>query len=617
MARIPRDVVEAVRDRTDIVQVVSQHVKLQRRGGSLVGLCPFHQEKSPSFNVVPAKAMYYCFGCQNGGDVFKFLMQINGLSFAEAVKELAGPAGVEIPERELSPEERRQLRARASLYDLMQAAQEFFHSKLLTSAEGQVARDYLQRRAMTQQTIEEHGLGWAPAGWTSLVDHLQNQGYPAGLILQGGLAKQSDRGNGRIYDAFRERVIIPIRDERGRVIAFGGRLLEGDGPKYINSPETPLYNKSKVLYGLEAARKAISRRDRVLLVEGYFDVLSLHQAGFTEAVATCGTSLTDTHVQKLRRLSQNIVVLMDADTAGTRAAARTLPMFVTQGMQAWRLQLPDAKDPDELIREGGPEAMEDALKLKEPLLEWYTTQKLQTYGYSDSGRSRTLDEMVDLLGHLSPAQVSTFAALLRMNEQLILQRVAERRADASSHGEAPPYHDEGPPQAQRWRPERDIVHLLWLVVHRRDQVADLMSLLDPQVLEGHGPILEPMARLLQGESLATVIHETSDVGVNRTLQAIGARTRLYSEDEAAHALGDVLHRICKPLYEGTLQRLQRQSQQLRDRGLQQEMMHTLQAVASLQTRKRTLQDAIRHGRMEDAIPLLAPIVDLPETTDSP
>ena len=285
MPRIPREVVDAVRERTDLVEVVQRHVKLSRRGSSWVGLCPFHQEKTPSFNVVPSKGIYHCFGCQAGGDVFSFLMKLEGLSFHESVTELASSVGIEVETRELSQAERRELQKRATLYDALEAAAKFYEGLLWTSDEGAVARKYLEDRAMTRETLREARVGWAPGGWNRLVDHLHAKGISANLAIDAGLAKE---GRSRPYDAFRERVVFPIRDDRGRVIGFGGRILEGDGPKYLNSPETRLYQKSRVLYGLYEARNAIQRVDRALIVEGYFDVLALRQAGFPEAIANCG-----------------------------------------------------------------------------------------------------------------------------------------------------------------------------------------------------------------------------------------------------------------------------------------------------------------------------------------
>lgn len=600
MPRIERDIVEAVRDRTDIVEVVSRHVKLQRKGSSWVGLCPFHQEKTPSFNVIPSKGMYYCFGCQAAGDVYRFLMEIEGLSFVEAVKELAGTAGVTIEERKLTPRERRAIKERATLREVLDEAQSYFQSRLWTTSEGEVARKYLETRALSVEFSQEIGIGWAPSGWSSLCDHLQNKGYPPRLILEAGLAKRRERGDG-IYDAFRARLMIPIRDERSRVIAFGGRILEGDGPKYINSPETALYHKSSVLYGLDMARKAIGKKDRVLLVEGYFDVLSLRQAGFEEAVATCGTSLTQAHIQKIRRLARTVIVLLDADEAGARAAERTLPMFIEAGIEAWRLQLPDAKDPDELVREGGPEALESALTHRESLFTWVTLRKLKQHGYSDGGKMRTLDEMLHLVGHLSPAQVSSFASLLRINESLLLERLKQHVQQQAQDPETEPYV-----QPSGWKPHRDVVHLLWLVVHRREQISDLIARLDPDVLAQHGPVKAPIARLIAGETLPAVLEDVEDSGLLRTLRAVAARSKLYTPEEATAALMDVLARLAKPLFEAHSDRLQHDLRSAQAEGSSENVRHVLRKIAEHQERKRLLGNALKSKDIESFMSLITP-----------
>jgi len=538
--------VDAIRDRTDIAEVIGRRVKLTRRGNSLVGLCPFHQEKTPSFHVIPGKDMYYCFGCQAGGDVFKFLTVIEGLSFVEAVKELAAAAGVTVEERELSPVERQQIRRRASAFELLDAAAAFFESNLWTGTEGATARDYLERRDIHPDTSRRFRLGWAPAGWTHLIDHLHKNGFSAKMAIESGVARESQQGRGP-YDAFRERVIVPIRDDRGRVIAFGGRLLQGDGPKYINSPETPFYEKSKVLYGLDLARAGIQKRDRALVVEGYFDVISLHQAGFTEAVATCGTALTREHLRRVKNLTRQVIVLLDADEAGSRAAARCLPLFVDAGVQPFRVQLQGGKDPDELLREHGPEAMEAALEQNEPLVEWVLHRKLDQFGYDAMGKERALDELAGLLSKLPSMAISRAAAILAIPEAVVRERVRHHRgrpAEPPRFDERPgPAEQEPPTPHPRWRPDVDIVHLLWLLVHRYDQIADLLSQAHPSLIAHHPPAQGPLARLLQGEPVAAVIASTEHPKMKRTLSAVVAREHLYTSEEATVATCGVLARL--------------------------------------------------------------------------
>jgi len=604
VGRIPREVVDAVRDRTDLVEVVSRHVGLKRRGRSFVGLCPFHQEKTPSFNVIPEKGIFHCFGCQAGGDAFKFLMMMDGLSFVEAVKELAGAVGIEVEDRQLTDAERRALQQRATLFDVLEAAAAFYESVLWTRPEGAPGRAYLAERGLTDETIRTARLGFAPPGWTVLVDTLHRQGYPPGLVQEAGLARPSKRGSGS-YDTLRERVTIPIRDERRRVIAFGGRLLEGDGPKYLNTPESRLYHKSRVLYGLDHARAAIGRKKRCLVVEGYFDVISLVQHGFEEAVATCGTSLTSDHLERVRRLTRDVVLLMDSDVAGTKAAARSLPLFVDAGIQPWRVELPGAKDPDELVREEGPEALEAALEAREPLFEWVVSRKLAELGASSMSRDRVLEDILPMLRKLAdPTLISRVARRLGLHEEVVHRQL--RQAPAPTMKADPT----SPPPARSWKPHVDVVHLLWLLIWRRDQVGDLLAAVSPQLLAAHEEVRPALARLLSGEPVAAVIEDTTDDGVQRTLRAVVAREKLYTEEQAPEALVSILVKLVTPLRKaaiGAWEDRVRQAERTGDVTLlveasgQRKKMHTL---------RRDLDHALRQANLTRCLDLIGEIAEL-------
>ncbi len=598
MGRIPREVVDAVRDRTDIVEVVKRHVTLLRRGGNFVGLCPFHQEKTPSFNVIPGKGIYHCFGCQASGDVFKFLMQVEGLSFVESIKELAGPAGIAIEERELTRSERQDLHKRATLYDVLEAAAGHFESLLWTQAQGQIARDYLSNREMSQETAKQARLGFAPEGWTHLVDTLHRQGFDEELALDAGLARRSTKSD-RVYDTFRGRLMIPIRDDRGRIIGFGGRILDGEGPKYINSPETRLYQKSRVLYGMHTARGSIQRKDRVLVVEGYFDVLSLQQAGFTEAIATCGTSLTPEHLERIRRMTRNVILLMDADEAGQRAAERTLPLFLQSGIQPWRLELPGAKDPDDFIRESGAEAMEEALAQRESMLEWVVRRKIA--GQVDvMSRERVAEELLPLMTSAPDLLVSKIAARLNIREESFRRRLATAARKAETVEEAPAPVDSG------WRPHRDVSHLLWLLVHRYDQTVDVLRRTDPHLLDAHAPILPAVARLVSGEPVAGILPDITDQGVSRTIAAVVARDKLYSEEGAAIAMCDILARLGGP---GRAARLRALTDDAGRAGREGDLSLLRAATAEKSTlisMERQLEQSLSEGNVEQCILLMHP-----------
>jgi DNA primase len=604
VSKLPREIVDAVRERTDIVEIVQRHVALKKRGRQYVGLCPFHQEKSPSFNVIPEKGIYHCFGCQAGGDVFRFLMTLEGLTFFEAVKELGDAIGVEVEEKELSPAERKALKQRATAYDVLEAAAAAYESWLWTGPAGAVARKYLlETRAMTPEAAKSARLGWSPGGWSRLLDYLHQQGFEAEQVANAGLAKQRERGDG-YFDFLRERLIIPIRDERGRVIAFGGRILEGDQPKYLNTPESAVYKKSNVLYGIEKARFAADskRKNRLIVVEGYFDVLALHGAGFEEAVATCGTALTPEHLEKIRRLTRDVILVMDADDAGLRAAERTLPMFVEAGIQAWRVELPGAKDPDELLRKEGPERFEQVMAAREPLFEWVVRRRVEAVGTGVMGRERALEDILPLLARLrDPSMTSRVSVRLGLPEEVVLERIRSWTPPRESEP-APP-----PPPPSGFKASRDLVHLLWLVVHRYDRVADVLSRIDPRGVPMDPVVVPTLARMLSGEPVASVLRDTSDPGLARTLQAVVARDTLYDEDSATAAVLQVVGRLVRPEWNAALGRTKDAYEQSVRGGDVATSLPLLRELKRLQDRDKAFDRALKANDVDRCVALLGPL----------
>ena len=485
MPEIPRQTIEEIRDRTDLIELVGRYVTLKSKGGSWVGLCPFHQEKSPSFNVVPSKGIYHCFGCGEGGDAFKFLMQHKGMSFVEAVKELAVPAGVELEERKLTTAERAAIAKKGGVREACKLASDWFHAQLLTSPKAAGAREYLEKRGLNAEAWDRFRLGFAPDSWTGLLDYLAGQGVDTELAIRAGLAKRNER-RGSNYDVFRGRVIIPILDERDRPIAFGGRILEGDGPKYINSPETPLYTKSDTLYNLGFARGAIQRNKRVLLVEGYFDVISLALAGYPETVATCGTALTPGHMKVLRRLTDRAYALFDADEAGKRASDKSLPLFLDAGMEALRISVPDAKDPDEYIRAHGPEQFEELMKRARPLIVEFLERSMRRNGLSAGGRQRSMNEAIPLLHRLQGT--SKDLAIVQAAGILGVPEATLRRAAGGNHFQEAP--NQGGHHGARWVGNVELNHMLWLLLNFPDEVAEVLEdVEDPELVTGREDVM--------------------------------------------------------------------------------------------------------------------------------
>ncbi|MCD7842781.1 MAG: DNA primase [Lachnospiraceae bacterium] len=378
------DVIEEVRQRNDIVSVVSGYVKLQRRGSNYFGLCPFHNEKSPSFSVSPSKQMYYCFGCGAGGGVFNFIMEYENYTFPEAVRYLAERVGMTLPEEEYNEEARKARDLRSSVLEINKIAAKFYYYQL-RSAQGQRGMEYLKNRALTDETMKHFGLGYAGQDGTALYRYLKKQNVSDQLLKDSGLMQVNERQG--MYDKFWNRVMFPIMDVNHRVIGFGGRVM-GDGkPKYLNSPETVIFDKSRNLYGLNFARS--SKEKAMLVCEGYMDVISMHQAGFTNAVASLGTALTSRHATILKRYTDEVILTYDSDEAGIRAALRAIPLLKEAGVSTRVLHMEPYKDPDEFIKALGTDAFRERMEQAENSFLFELSVMEKSYDMKDpDGKTR-------------------------------------------------------------------------------------------------------------------------------------------------------------------------------------------------------------------------------------
>ena len=360
---VPPEILQQIRDRIDIIDLISTYVSLSKAGQNYKGLCPFHSEKTPSFSVNPVRQMFYCFGCSVGGDAFTFLMKQEGMDFMEALRELSQRTGVVLPERRESAAKTTSGLARQRYYHLYELAASWYHRNLQEAPEGQVARDYLDQRGINRESWITYQLGYAPDGWNGLSRWLEGQSVKPEELIQAGLVVRKEKEDGSrvsIYDRFRSRVMFPIADPRGQVLGFGGRVMQDEAsPKYLNSPETDLFFKGRSLYGMDKARQSAASSGLFYLVEGYFDVIALHQYGIANAVAPLGTALTPDHVQILRRLAPSVMLVFDGDAAGVGAALRTLDLFVNSGIDVWVLLLPAGEDPDTFIRKNGVSAFRE------------------------------------------------------------------------------------------------------------------------------------------------------------------------------------------------------------------------------------------------------------------
>ena len=362
---IPQHIIEEVKGRNDIVQIVEQYVRLSKRSAAnLFGLCPFHAENTPSFSVSPEKQIYYCFGCHKGGDVIGFIMDVEKIGYIDALRLLAERSGVRIPEPD-DANYRKRAEISAQLYKVDAAAAAHFFLGLTESPGGKAAREYLGKRGIASGTIRRFGLGYAADDWSDLWRHLRNKGFTAEILEKSGLFKQT---NDKIYDLFRNRIMFPIFDALGRVVAFGGRVMDDSQPKYINSPENAIYTKGKHLYALNFAKK--TKEPALIIVEGYMDAIAMHQAGVDNAVAALGTALTQSQAQLARRYSEHVIIGFDADASGQEATLRSLDILAAKGCHVTVLQIPEGKDPDDYIRRNGADRFKDLVRRAMPLMDY-------------------------------------------------------------------------------------------------------------------------------------------------------------------------------------------------------------------------------------------------------
>jgi DNA primase len=430
---IPNEFVDEVRTRYSIAELVSEYVQLKKSGRNYFGLCPFHGEKTPSFSVSPDKQIFHCFGCGEGGNVFSFLMKIEGLNFPEAVKELAQRAGMALPQTISSPAMQRMQRSKGRLQEAVRLAQEYFRFQM-DRPEGASALKYFKKRGLTTEIIQRFGLGFAPNQWESLKGILQKKGFTERELVEAGLLTDGEK---KTYDRFRNRVIFPISNQRGEIIAFGGRIMDDGQPKYLNSPETPLFDKGKNLYALHLARESIRQQKQAIIFEGYMDVIVAHQAGVTNAVASLGTSLTEAQARLLRNQAEEVVIVYDADAAGQAATWRGLQILRQAGCLVKVGRLPQGLDPDDYIRRFSGDAFRSDIVEQALLLVDYQLASLAGQ-YSldkDDDRIRLFDKISDVLIAVENAMeredyIAKAADMLGVSVSSIREELAKKQPPA-------------------------------------------------------------------------------------------------------------------------------------------------------------------------------------------
>jgi DNA primase len=456
------DTVQLIKDAADIAEIIGEHVSLKRAGTNLKGLCPFHSEKTPSFTVNPDRKTYHCFGCGEGGDVFSFMMNFHRLSFAEALKELARKYQIALPEKPLNPQEREKAQKREALQSANEKAAELFHQLLLSDPGAQKAREYLSKRGIPEEITKEFRLGFAPDSWNFLVNGLPKQKITTETAKDAGLLVVRD--NGGFYDRFRNRVMFPIVGLTGRVVAFGGRILDDGQPKYMNSPESPVFDKSRTLFGLYQNREYIRQAKNCLVVEGNFDLLSLAVHGVRNVVAPLGTALTQAHVRSLKGYTDEVILLFDGDQAGLKAAMRSVPLFLSEQVTAKVAVLPENHDPDTFVREFGREGLHKHLEAAMPLPEFVFDKLVAQYGMTVAGKAKIVAELQELIKAIGDQHlqrtlfVAHFAKKLDLAPQQLLEGIIP--AQSSSSPTAKPASAQGKGEAQLPIKQRQLLEFL-------------------------------------------------------------------------------------------------------------------------------------------------------------
>ena len=558
---IPEDSIEEIRRRTDIVSLIGEYVTLRKAGRNFLGLCPFHQEKTPSFTVSPEKQMFYCFGCSEGGNALTFLMKLNSLTFPEAVRHLAGKVGVVIPERAASREEKERRTLREQIRQANELAAGFF-SSALWSPVGEEAREYLRIRGIAEAAVRTFRLGFAPDEWSQLLDFLGKKGISPRLAEQAGLvvprAGQPERG---YYDRFRGRLMIPIEDVDGHIIAFGGRVIGAGEPKYMNSPESAVYTKGNNLYGLSRTREAIREKGFAILVEGYFDLIALWNVGMANVVATLGTALTRNQVDLLRRYTTRVAAVFDPDEAGRKALARSLELFLFGNIHARAVILPDGYDPDDFVRRQGRERLEELVAQAQPMVDYYIERIIGGRGTLEEDRDK-LREAVSFICRMEDAVgrnlfIKKLAETLNVDQEVLKAEV--RRS--LSNSPAPPADQRRRKSAVEPDPvELSLIHMILerpALIGKVAQSGVLQCLLTEE-LKLLGEKLLAAAESEETPDLSSFVGGLAEGPVREKILAQLMGESPYREEWADRLLADTIRKIYRKWYKERHRVLRRQ-----------------------------------------------------------
>lgn len=543
MSMIPSDTIDEVRVRSDIVEVISHYIPLKKAGANFRALCPFHEEKTPSFNVNPARQIFHCFGCGEGGNVITFVMKHESISFPESVRLLADQCGIEIKTTQGKTEGTKE-----RIYGAMEAASSFYQKRLSKEGPMSPVKEYLKKRDITDELIKIFGIGWAPDEWEALTAHLLKSGFDQKTLESAGLAKPSSKGN--LIDRFRGRLIFPIFSLGGKTIAFGARVIDDsnkDAPKYINSPETPVYSKRSVLYGLNLAQPSARRQNSLIVVEGYMDTLALRSAGIENCAAVSGTAFTTRQAESIRRICENVVVLFDTDEAGIAAAKKSVPILLDIGLKVKALSLPGSKDPDEFIKARGKEEFIKLVGDAPPFPLFIIDSALSGADLNSvEGRTRAAREAIPFLLRIRdnierPEYIEILAMRTKVDINALMTEVNQGSKARVAQGRSP---NSGKKKGALFQAEKILLKILLENPEYMDSHASELSLDDFKNQEDrdiYSLILEGRDKGLN--TAADIVNLAKDDGVRKNLTELSMEMNLFDEDSIEKAVSDCVNLV--------------------------------------------------------------------------
>jgi DNA primase len=600
---IADETIERIRERVDIVELISSYLPLKRSGGNYQGLCPFHGEKTPSFNVNPARQIFHCFGCGVGGNSVTFVMKMEGLSFPEAVRRLGSRVGIVVEEEAPTAEQTQRREAVIRLLRVMEAAAAAYERVLLKEEGGARGRDYLKERGYASETAKLFHLGYAPEQSDFLCKELEAAGVEMRDAEELGLVRSGTSRPGR-YDLLRNRLIFPIQDERGRIVAFGGRALGDAQPKYLNSPESLLYHKGQILYGLFQAKEAMRRSSEAIIVEGYFDLLALHRAGLTHTVAPCGTALTTDQARLIKRFASRVFLLFDQDSAGQKANQRAMEIFLAEGISPLIVTLDAGDDPDSYLRKQGAEAMRERLAAAQPALELFIAATLSTCGESIEGRARGAEKVLPLI-KLLPSEMErnlylkALAQRTGIDEQLLMRGRKNDAGSATQLKARPPQLPALPRSRERLPGSERVEKAQDLILHLFVQGRIDKSLIERDGLETLFPdperqkiVQAALAFSVKGEHIDTtrLLDQLSDGAQSILAGILLKEDRGVEVDLAEQTYDDCRRTLLKDA-------LQRRSRELTECVRRAELAGDLAGAAAFQEEQIQLNRQLKSGKI--------------------